>query len=195
MVETVRYAREQKVPYLGLCLGLQVMVIDWARHILGLEGANSEELEPGTEHPVVHIMPEQEGVTIKGGTMRLGSYPCRPQADTMTREAYGSGEVMERHRHRLRAEQRLPRSPGAVRSHLRRSLSRRQAGGGRGGEGATRSWWGCSTTPSSGRAPTAPIPSSSGSSPKPPRPSAKAASHPCLLSSLTEKFPLPEGEG
>ncbi len=101
MVEAVRYAREQKVPYLGLCLGLQVMVIDWARHILGLGGANSEELEPDTEHPVVHIMPEQEGVTSKGGTMRLGSYPCRPQAHTMTGEAYGLGEVMERHRHRF----------------------------------------------------------------------------------------------
>ncbi len=101
MVEAVRYAREQRVPYLGLCLGLQVMVIDWARHILGLGGANSEELEPDTEHPVVHIMPEQEGVTSKGGTMRLGSYPCHPQAHTMTGEAYGPGEVMERHRHRF----------------------------------------------------------------------------------------------
>ena len=101
MVDAVRYAREQKVPYLGLCLGLQVMVIDWARNILGLEGANSEELEPETAHPVVHIMPEQEAVTIKGGTMRLGSYPCRPQAHTMTREAYGDSEVMERHRHRF----------------------------------------------------------------------------------------------
>ncbi len=101
MVETVRYAREQRVPYLGLCLGLQVMVIDWARNILGLTGANSEELEPETAHPVVHIMPEQEQVTSKGGTMRLGSYPCRPQAHTLTYEAYGDGETMERHRHRF----------------------------------------------------------------------------------------------
>ncbi len=101
MVDTVRYARQHRVPYLGLCLGLQVMVIDWARNILGLEGANSEELEPDTAHPVVHIMAEQEAVTTKGGTMRLGSYPCRPQAHTMTHEAYGDGEVMERHRHRF----------------------------------------------------------------------------------------------
>ena len=101
MVDTVRYAREHQVPYLGLCLGLQVMVIDWARNILGLEGANSEELEPDTAHPVVHIMPDQEGVTAKGGTMRLGSYPCRPQARTMTGEAYGGAEVLERHRHRF----------------------------------------------------------------------------------------------
>ena len=101
MVDTVRYAREHNVPYLGLCLGLQVMVIDWARNILGLEGANSEELEPETRHPVVHIMPEQEGITSKGGTMRLGSYPCQPQAHTLTREAYGNAEVEERHRHRF----------------------------------------------------------------------------------------------
>lgn len=105
MVATVRYAREQRVPYLGLCLGLQVMVIDWARHILGLEGANSAELEPATAHPVVHIMPEQEGITSKGGTMRLGSYPCRPRAGTMTGEAYSGGreraDIWERHRHRF----------------------------------------------------------------------------------------------
>ena len=101
MVDAVRYAREHQVPYLGLCLGLQVMVIDWARNILGLDGANSEELAPDTAHPVVHIMPDQEGITIKGGTMRLGSYPCKPQARTLTQEAYGDGEVMERHRHRF----------------------------------------------------------------------------------------------
>ena len=100
MVDTVRYAREHKVPYLGLCLGLQVMVIDWARNVLGLDGANSEELEPDTCHPVVHIMPEQEAVTAKGGTMRLGSYPCRPQSRTLTEDAYDQREVMERHRHR-----------------------------------------------------------------------------------------------
>ena len=101
MVDAVRYAREHQVPYLGLCLGLQVMVIDWARNILGLDGANSEELAPDTAHPVVHIMPDQESITIKGGTMRLGSYPCKPQARTLTHEAYGDGEVMERHRHRF----------------------------------------------------------------------------------------------
>ena len=101
MVDTVRYAHEHKVPYLGLCLGLQVMVIDWARSVLGLNGANSEELQPDTEHPVVHIMAEQEGVTAKGGTMRLGSYPCRPQERTLIHEAYGEGDVMERHRHRF----------------------------------------------------------------------------------------------
>ena len=101
MVDTVQYAREQKVPYLGLCLGLQVMVIEWARHVLGLPGANSEELEPDTPDPVVHMMPEQEHVTGKGGTMRLGGYPCRPLRRTITSQAYGAEEVIERHRHRF----------------------------------------------------------------------------------------------
>lgn len=101
MVQTVRYARERQVPYLGLCLGLQVMVIEWARSILGIDDANSAELVPDTTNPVVHIMPEQEAVTAKGGTMRLGSYPCRPQAKTLTHKAYGDAEVLERHRHRF----------------------------------------------------------------------------------------------
>ena len=101
MIQSVRYAREHKVPYLGLCLGLQVMVIEWARNVLGIEDANSEELVPETENPVVHIMPDQEGVSSKGGTMRLGDYPCHPQNQTLTKAAYGSDSIMERHRHRF----------------------------------------------------------------------------------------------
>ena len=101
MIDTVRYARENGIPYLGLCLGLQVMVIDWARHILGLDGANSSELDPETPHPVIHIMPEQEAITDLGGTMRLGGYPCRPQKDTLTFSTYGNQEIEERHRHRF----------------------------------------------------------------------------------------------
>ncbi len=101
MVETVRYAREHQVPYLGLCLGLQVMVIEWARNVLGIADANSEELAPDTANPVVHIMPDQEFVTGKGGTMRLGGYPCRPLDHTLTKEAYGTDLVSERHRHRF----------------------------------------------------------------------------------------------
>ena len=99
MVETVRYAREHQVPYLGLCLGLQVMVIEWARNVLGMTDANSEELAPDTANPVVHIMPDQEFVTGKGGTMRLGAYPCRPLDHTVTKSAYGTDLVSERHRH------------------------------------------------------------------------------------------------
>ena len=82
MVDTVQYAREHQVPYLGLCLGLQVMVIEWARHVMGLDGANSSELDPDTPHPVIDIMPEQRAITAKGGTMRLGCYPCRPVENT-----------------------------------------------------------------------------------------------------------------
>jgi CTP synthase len=101
MIDTVRYARKHQVPYLGLCLGLQVMVIEWARDILGLTGANSSELDPNTPHPVIHIMPEQRSVTDLGGTMRLGVYPCQPVESTRTAQAYGRKEVMERHRHRF----------------------------------------------------------------------------------------------
>jgi CTP synthase len=100
MIDTVRYAREHQVPYLGLCLGMQVLVIQWARADLGLD-ANSSELDPQTPHPVIHIMPEQRSVTDMGGTMRLGVYPCRPMKNTITAGAYGVDQVMERHRHRF----------------------------------------------------------------------------------------------
>ncbi|HAA95925.1 MAG TPA: CTP synthase, partial [Dehalococcoidia bacterium] len=101
MIETVRYAREHQVPYLGLCLGLQVMVIEWARNVLGIKDANSSELAPETENPVVHIMPDQEDVSSKGGTMRLGDYPCHPQESSRTKAAYNGDIIMERHRHRF----------------------------------------------------------------------------------------------
>ncbi len=101
MIDTVRYARNKNIPYLGLCLGMQVMVIDWARHILGFEGANSSELDPDTPYPVIHIMPDQAAVTDMGGTMRLGGYPCHPQNNTRTSFAYGKKEIQERHRHRF----------------------------------------------------------------------------------------------
>ena len=101
MVETVRYAREHQVPYLGLCLGLQAMVIEWARDVLDLPGANSSEFDPDAEHPVIHIMEDQRSVTAKGGTMRLGAYPCLPREDTRTMAAYQTSTVNERHRHRF----------------------------------------------------------------------------------------------
>ena len=101
MVETARYARKHQVPYLGLCLGMQVMIVDWARNVLGLPLANSSELDPDTPDPVIHIMPDQLDVTNMGGTMRLGWYPCRPVANTRAYDAYQTAEVMERHRHRF----------------------------------------------------------------------------------------------
>ena len=100
MIEAVHYARHRRVPYLGLCLGMQVMVIDWARDVLGLD-ANSSELDPDTPHPVIDILPEQRAVTDMGGTMRLGGYPCNPVANTRTAQAYGKSKVQERHRHRF----------------------------------------------------------------------------------------------
>ena len=101
MVDTVRYAREHQVPYLGLCLGLQVMVIEWARNKLGLAQANSSELDPDTPDPVIHIMPEQRSVEALGGTMRLGGFPCLPQQNTLTMAAYQQQVITERHRHRF----------------------------------------------------------------------------------------------
>ncbi len=110
MIDTVQYARNNNIPYLGLCLGMQVMVIDWARHVLGLEGANSSELDPETPYPVIHIMPEQAAVTDMGGTMRLGGYPCLPQKNTLTSFAYGKEEIQERHRHRFEVNNRYRES-------------------------------------------------------------------------------------
>ena len=101
MVETARYARKHQVPYLGLCLGMQVMIVEWARNVLGLPLANSSELDPDTPDPVIHIMPDQRGVTDMGGTMRLGWYSCRPVPNTRTYDAYQTEEVLERHRHRF----------------------------------------------------------------------------------------------
>ena len=101
MILAAEYARAQKVPYLGLCLGLQVMVIEMARNGLGKEGANSTEFNPLTADPVIDIMPEQRVITQMGGTMRLGEYPCDLMADSKARAAYGAPSVKERHRHRF----------------------------------------------------------------------------------------------
>jgi CTP synthase len=99
-LEAVRYAREKKIPYLGVCLGLQMMVIEYARNVLGLIGANSTEVNQQTPHPVISLLSEQLGIEDKGGTMRLGGYPCRLVPGTKAAAAYGVEEVIERHRHR-----------------------------------------------------------------------------------------------
>ena len=101
MVESVRYARENMVPYLGLCLGMQVMVIEGARHVLGRAGANSTEFDGDTLDPVIDLMPEQLEVDELGGTMRLGVYPCRIVDGSWGARAYRQDEVQERHRHRF----------------------------------------------------------------------------------------------
>ena len=99
-IAAVRYARENRVPFFGICFGMQLACIEFARHAGGLDRANSTEIDPLTPHPIVDLMPDQRGVTDKGATMRLGSYPCLLKAGTRAAEAYGSTEISERHRHR-----------------------------------------------------------------------------------------------
>ena len=99
-VETVRYVRERNVPYLGICLGMQCAVIELARNVCGLSNANSAEFDPHTPHPVIDLLPDQESVRDKGGTMRLGGYPCRLEKGTLAHRLYGKAEINERHRHR-----------------------------------------------------------------------------------------------
>ena len=96
-----RYAREQKVPYLGLCLGMQTMCIEFARNVVNLEDANSSEFETSSENLVIDLMRDQRAITALGGTMRLGVYPCVLQPDSKAAQAYGEAEVQERHRHRF----------------------------------------------------------------------------------------------
>jgi CTP synthase len=99
-LEAARYAREGRVPYLGVCLGMQIMVIEYARHVLGLLGANSTEFNQQAPHPVISLLSEQMGIEDMGGTMRLGGYACKLVPGTKAAAAYGTGEVIERHRHR-----------------------------------------------------------------------------------------------
>jgi len=100
-IATARWARENSVPYLGLCLGLQVMIVELARHALGSEEPNSTEFDPRTRYPVIDLMPDQRTIVDMGGTMRLGLYPCRLVPGTKAAVAYGVPEVQERHRHRF----------------------------------------------------------------------------------------------
>ena len=108
MIETARYARDHDVPYLGLCLGLQVMVVEIGRNLLGLAAADSTEMNPDTPHPVIDLMNSQRGVTDKGGTMRLGVYPCETAPGSWARKAYGGAKTIvdERHRHRWEVNNR-----------------------------------------------------------------------------------------
>mgnify|MGYP001099492827 CR=1 FL=1 len=100
-IKACRYAREKKVPYLGLCLGMQVMIIELARHALGSEEPNSTEFDPQTRYPVIDLLPEQRGISEMGGTMRLGGYPCRVLPHTLAFKTYGQELISERRRHRF----------------------------------------------------------------------------------------------
>jgi len=99
-IAAIRFARERKVPFFGICLGMQCAVIEFARNVCGLAQANSTEFVPDTLYPVIDLMPDQQAITHLGGTMRLGSYPCILQSPSRASEAYGSDEIHERHRHR-----------------------------------------------------------------------------------------------
>jgi CTP synthase len=99
-VSAVRFAREQRLPFFGICFGMQLATVEFARNVCGLEHANSSEIDSSTPHPVVDLMPDQRGVTDKGATMRLGAYPCVLRPGTKVAEAYGTTEISERHRHR-----------------------------------------------------------------------------------------------
>jgi CTP synthase len=101
MVKVAKYARERQVPYLGLCLGMQVMVIEYARYIFHSDAPNSSEFVPDTPYPIIDLLPKQRGVEDKGGTMRLGAYPCCLVDGTRAARAYGGGTIYERHRHRF----------------------------------------------------------------------------------------------
>ncbi|MFC2069856.1 CTP synthase [Chloroflexota bacterium] len=100
MIKAATYARENKIPYLGLCLGLQVMVIEFARYALNTSEPNSTEFEPSTAYPVIDLLPDQGNIEDKGGTMRLGNYPCKLLKDSRAGRAYANGMIQERHRHR-----------------------------------------------------------------------------------------------
>ena len=100
MLEAIKYARTNNIPFLGLCLGMQLSIVEFARDVIGYNDAHSAELDPDTTHPVIHIMPEQIDVENIGGTLRLGSYPCVLNKDSKAYKLYGSEEIQERHRHR-----------------------------------------------------------------------------------------------
>jgi CTP synthase len=99
-IGAIRYARENHIPFFGICLGMQMAVVEFARNVCGLEKANSTEFDLQTPHPVIHLMEEQKAIESKGGTMRLGTYPCVLQNETLAAKLYGRERISERHRHR-----------------------------------------------------------------------------------------------
>lgn len=99
-IEAIRYARTHQIPFLGLCLGMQLAIVEFARNVIGYNDAHSMELDPQTTHPVIHIMPDQVGIEDIGGTLRLGAYPCVLKEDSKAYSMYGCREISERHRHR-----------------------------------------------------------------------------------------------
>jgi CTP synthase len=99
-ITAVKFARERGLPFFGICLGMQMAVIEFARNVLGLRDANSTEMDPQAKDPVIDLMEEQKQITAKGGTMRLGTYPCVIKENTLAHSIYGTTAISERHRHR-----------------------------------------------------------------------------------------------
>ena len=99
-IAAISYARQNKVPFFGICLGMQMAVVEFARNVLGFNGANSSEFDENSAYPVIDIMPEQKEITEKGGTMRLGLYPCKLADGSRAKEIYKENLIYERHRHR-----------------------------------------------------------------------------------------------
>ena len=100
MITAIKYARETNLPFLGLCLGMQLSIVEFARNVLGLKDASSIEINPETTNPVINLLPDQEGVTDIGGTLRLGAYPCVLDEESKAYSLYGKKDISERHRHR-----------------------------------------------------------------------------------------------
>ncbi len=124
-IKAIEYARNKKVPFFGICLGLQMAVVEYARNVCGIEDACSSEFRPECENPVIHLMEQQKNINRKGGTMRLGSYPCTLAKGTMAHEAYGVSDISERHRHRYELNNRYRDvlvSSGLVLSGVNREL-------------------------------------------------------------------------
>jgi CTP synthase len=108
-IEAARIAREQGIPFLGICLGMQIAVVEFARHLCGMDGANSAEFDPETPYPVVDLLPEQKEVSDLGGTMRLGADPVKLHEGTQAREIFGEQVIYKRHRHRYEVNNQLRR--------------------------------------------------------------------------------------
>jgi CTP synthase len=112
-IKAVHYARTMRVPFLGICLGMQLAIVEFARHVCGLEGANSREFNASTPHPVIALLPEQQGIAEKGGTMRLGAYPAALLEGSLAHQAYQTLQISERHRHRYEVNNQYRQILGA----------------------------------------------------------------------------------
>ncbi len=124
MITAIRYARENKIPFLGLCLGMQLTIVEYARNVLGYHDAHSIEMNPNTMHPVIALMPDQDGIEDIGGTLRLGAYPCVLADGSKAQELYGKKEISERHRHRYEVNKRFPESTDRKRHGSLRCITR-----------------------------------------------------------------------